>query len=352
MRLAFFVTPHGLGHAARAAALIEALAAARPDARFVILTQAPRWLFAESVSARFECLPVSVDVGLVQRDAMTEDLPATVRRLQTLVPPPDALVADLAEQLRRRGVQGVVCDIAPLGLAVARALGVPSVLVENFTWDWIYQGYLEQEPGLGRFVEPLREAFAAADVRIQPRPRCVPAPAARAVGPIGRTARLPAGEVRARLGVAAQQRLVLLTMGGLDFARIDLEQLARQQDAVVALTDGGSGIRREGSLRRLPRQGAVYLPDVVAASDMVVGKLGYSTVAEAALAGVPMVSMGRPAFREAAVLAEYVVGEMGGVILSQEAFLRGEWLSRVPPRRAPVASGAADAARIVLEAVG
>ena len=48
----------------------------------------------------------------------------------------------------------------------------------------------------------------------------------------------------------------------------------------------------------MPHHSAFYHPDLVNASDAVVGKLGYSTVAEAALAGVSYAYVPRNQFRE------------------------------------------------------
>jgi UDP:flavonoid glycosyltransferase YjiC (YdhE family) len=357
VRLAFFVTPHGFGHATRAAALMQAIHDAEPAARFVVVTTTPPWIFAESLSAPFEVLPVATDVGLVQHDALREDLAETVRRLEALVPPPPDLVAALATKLRERRVRGVVCDIAPLGIAVARAAGVPSVLVENFTWDWIYEGYLDREPGLRRFLAPLRALTERADLHLQARPVCVPRKAASQVGPIARAARQPAEEVRRVLGIQPGQQLVLLTMGGVGFDGHDRARLSRLPGVVVALTGGdGDEPRREGSLWLLPTRGGPYHPDLVTAADAVVGKLGYSTVAEAALAGVPILSVERPAFRETAVLADYVATTLAGEMLGREAFSRGDWLERLPrllssPRPRPVPGGAGEAARLVLQLV-
>lgn len=357
VRLAFFVTPHGFGHATRTAALMQAIHDAEPAARFVVVTTASPWIFAESLNTPFEVLPVATDVGLVQHDALREDLATTVQRLEALVPPPRALVADLAARLRERGVRGVVCDIAPLGIAVARAAGVPSVLVENFTWDWIYEGYVEREPGLRRFLAPLRALTERADLHVQARPVCAPREGAFQVGPIARAARQPADAVRRELGIQPGQRLVLLTMGGVGFDGHDRARLSRLPDVVVALTgSAGDEPRREGSLWLLPTRGGPYHPDLVAASDAVVGKLGYSTVAEAALAGVPIISVERPAFRETAVLADYVATTLGGETLGQDAFARGDWLERLPrllsmPRPRPVAGGAGEAADLVLTLV-
>jgi len=32
-----------------------------------------------------------------------------------------------------------ICEIAPMGILVAKETRVPAILVDNFTWDWIYQ---------------------------------------------------------------------------------------------------------------------------------------------------------------------------------------------------------------------
>ena len=142
-RIAWFVTPHGFGHAARACAVIEALGERMPLA-LELFTTVPEWFFAASLKAPFGYHAVRCDIGLAQRDAMDEDLDATVRELDAFLPWPAALVDGLAEAVRARDCEAVICDVAPLGIAVARAAGVPAALVENFTWDWIYESYVDE----------------------------------------------------------------------------------------------------------------------------------------------------------------------------------------------------------------
>ena len=45
MLIVFYISGHGFGHAVRSVELIKALVAARPDARIVVKTSAPAWLF-------------------------------------------------------------------------------------------------------------------------------------------------------------------------------------------------------------------------------------------------------------------------------------------------------------------
>lgn len=108
-----------------------------------------------------------------------------------------------------------------------------------------------------------------------------------------------------------------------------------------------------GAVRLLPHQSDFYHPDLVAASDAVVGKIGYSTLAEVALAGVRYGYVPRPEFRESDVLAAYVAAAMSGMPISQDALIDGSWVERIPqllslPRRPPVNSAADAAARYVL----
>ncbi len=55
------------------------------------------------------------------------------------------LIATESAELRRDGVDLVVTDVAALPCAAAAAAGIPAVILSNFTWDWIYEGFLEEE---------------------------------------------------------------------------------------------------------------------------------------------------------------------------------------------------------------
>src|SRR4029453_15407606 len=177
MRIAYFVTPHGFGHAARAAAVMVALQEIAPATQFDIFTRVPHWFFRDPLGRGFDFFPLLSDIGVVQTISLHEDLPATVRRLDSFFPCDGALVTTLAALLRSAACTLVLCDIAPLGLVAARAAGVPSVLIENFTWDWIYQGYRQEETRLTRHISYLQNIFATADYHVQMEPVCCPRPA-------------------------------------------------------------------------------------------------------------------------------------------------------------------------------
>ena len=80
-RIAYFISPHGYGHASRAAAIMAAIQRRSPDVVFDIHTHVPPVFFEDSLEGSFDYFPLMSDIGLVQHDALREDVPATIHRL-------------------------------------------------------------------------------------------------------------------------------------------------------------------------------------------------------------------------------------------------------------------------------
>lgn len=327
-RIAWFITPHGFGHATRASAIMAAIARMDPTVRFEIFTRVPRWLFKQSLDAPFGYHETLTDIGLVQQDALHEDIPATLQRLDAFLPFDTTRVNELAAQVRQLGCALVVCDIAPLGIAVAQAAGLPSVLVENFTWDWIYAGYAQEFPQLLPHMDTLREWIAQATHHIQTEPVCQYTRHDLLTAPVSRAPRRPAAEVRQQLGVPLDARMVLITMGGVPGAEQHdfLHRLVELPNIWFVIPGGNAEPRTEVNVILLPNQSAFYHPDIMNAADMVVGKSGYSTVAEAYQAGIPYGYVSRARFRESDIMAAYIRAHLGGFEISADDFASGAWL--------------------------
>ncbi len=353
-RISFVVSSHGFGHAARACALMQALRRLLPELELRVYGGTPEWFFKKSVGA-IDYRHLDTDVGLVQRSPLLEDIPATLERLAEFMPFRGERVENLARELR--GQDLVVCDIAPLGLAAARSAGVPSVLVENFTWDWIYRAYLDQHPELAPYIDYLEQINRTVDIHIQTHPMCRPDPAARNAPPMARHLRRPREAVRRQLGIAVEQPLVLVSMGGVPAQYPFLERLQTREDCICLIPGAGETLQRRGGLLTLPGHSDFYHPDLVNACDALVCKVGYSTLAEARQCGVPMAWIPRERFPESPVLAAYIEAELHGLRLSPTDWDSGAWIDRLPdlltlPRREPPPTdGAEQAARIILDSL-
>jgi UDP-N-acetylglucosamine:LPS N-acetylglucosamine transferase len=79
----------------------------------------------------------------------------------------------------------------------------------------------------------------------------------------------------------------------------------------------------------LPIHSNFYHPDLVNASDAVVGKVGYSTLAEVYQAGIPFGYVVRSNFRESEPMAAFIEKNMQGIFLKESDFSSGRWTSKL-----------------------
>jgi hypothetical protein len=351
--IAYFVTPHGFGHAARAAAVMEALGGRDRDITFEIVTTVPEWFFSRSLSVRYRVRPVVADVGLVQIDPILEDADATVVALQRFWSEFDSVVDNLVQGWRASPPRLVVSDISPLGLEVADRLGVPSILVENFTWDWIYDAYLDTAPGLAEFALRSAEVTAMATHHIQCQPVCRLVDNAIQVGPVSREPHAGRAETRRVVGLddGDPRPLVLLTMGGMGWGSLKLDL---ESDLFFVSLGGVDTLALEDPILRLPNRSPIYPPDLVWAADAVIGKLGYSTVAECFRAGTRLGYITRTAFPESPKLERFVRRNLPAMSFGRDQLETQNWRSKLEQLLAlPAAAerrgnGAQEIAKILL----
>jgi len=325
-RIAFFVSSHGFGHAARACAVMDALLDLDSTIGFEIFTTIPKWFFEASLLKPFTYHHILTDIGLVQQTPFREDLPCTLKRLEGFYPLNKKQIETTARMLSETGCGLIVCDISPMGIAVGRVLGITSVLIENFTWDWIYEAYTATHPGFEFYVQYLKELFEDADHHIQTEPVCRYKKADLLLPPISRKPRLPKENLLKDLKITDGSPVVMITMGGVP-QQYDIHNELREHKHFTFLISGAShSFQRIDNVLVLPFRSDYYHPDLIHASDVVIGKAGYSTVAEVYDAGIPFVFVKRPTFRESETVATFVRKHMPAMDISESQFEDGVWL--------------------------
>lgn len=352
--IAWFVSPHGFGHAARAGAIMEAISDLDASVRFEVFTTIPAWFFQETLGGSFGYHDLETDIGFVQKTPFEADLKETRRALERFLPFPDDGLQVLARQVRDLSCRSVVCDISALGLRVAQKASLPSVLVENFTWDWIYRNYDDPSPILGTCAGYLNTCYQSVDHHIQTEPICHRQPAALTVGPVSRKNRNHRSETRRQLGIEAGQKLVLVTTGGVPKDRPPMDALKQFQN-IRFVIPGLAESLREDNVLCLNSTSSFFHPDLVAAADAVIGKAGYSTIAEVFHSGVPFGYVSRPEFPESRALIAFIDTEMAGIPIDQRTFHSGAWgaelerLLHMPRRQPNVPNGAMQIAEYILK---
>ena len=329
--------------------MLEALQKDLPNLHPHLFTTVPESLFAETLN-NFSYHPLSCDVGLVQKNGLQTDLPATITALQESLPFDHELVNGLASNIQE--CQLVLCDIAPLGILAAKRAGIISVLIENFTWDWIYKAYLPDHPELQQSIDYLSTQYQQADFHIRTEPVCGSQKGDLLCSPIFRRIRTPPAEIRQSLQ-CGNGPLILITMGGVDLDLPFVHQLAAISDTFFILAGQQETRRLAENVLLLSRNSGYYHPDLINSADLVICKSGYSTMAECVQSGVPIVTVGRTTFPESAVLEQFCTMQLNGQTLTPEVFLAGNWLKNLDlffsdhKQAIPPLTGAGEAAQFI-----
>ena len=344
MILVFYVSGHGLGHASRDIELIATLLRQSDDLRVVVRTSAPSWIFDLVRGARVVIEPCETDTGMVQLDSLRLDVEATARNAATFYADFDRRLAAEAAWLRARDARLVVGDVPPLAIAAAHAAGLPSVVVANFTWDWIYAYYEEFEtlaPGVvGTIAAAYAHAMTALRLPIHGGFASVDS-VTRDIPFIARHSTRDPADTRRALSVPQGQPLVLSSFGGYGVS-LPYERI-RQSGLTVIAPD------------QHPPVGLRY-EDLVAAADVVVSKPGYGIVSECAANRTPLLFAGRGRFAEYNVMLEEMPKVLRCRHIAQENLLAGNWrvdiealLAQDDPPEQPRVDGAAVAATEILQ---
>ena len=318
--IVLYVTGHGFGHAVRCAAVCRSLLAAAPSVSIGVRTTAPAWIFPDSVSVE----PCTIDVGVVQPNSLEIDARATLERYGRHLDGEAALLASEARAVRESGARVVVADVPAAAFAIARQADVPGIGLANFSWDWIYEPFVEDMPERAPLLDHLRAQYAQAtlllrlpfhgDLSAFPRIEDVPL--------IGRRSTAERAETRRRLGLPLEAPLVLFSFGGHVSNGPDAGRLGLLDGYTFVTTgpdgEGDRAIRRGRNLFGLPELSSGYV-DLLAASDVVIMKPGYGIVADLLANRVPALYVSREGFREEPILIQALEEEGRAVPLPREA---------------------------------
>lgn len=360
MNVLCYVSGHGYGHLTRTIALINALAEARPGTGLFVRTAAPRWLLDACADVPVDYTETAIDAGVLEQGARHQDMEGTLARYAEILDQREAIMKRETAWCAEHKISVIVSDIPPLASEIGAAAGIPVVAIGNFSWDYIYQPWEETFPRHAGLVDRIRRAYDKTSLLLRlplahemdafPRQQDIPF--------IARSRTWPEGEGRRRLGIAQDETrpLVLVAMRmGHELARA-VNRLAACDEFVV-LTFDGRGLEAADNIRILPGELQASFADVLAASDALVSKLGYSMCAETVAGRTPVLYAPRFDYREHDVLAAGIGHYVPALPMPEKDDDGGQsWpgllsqLLALPMPPGPPVNGAETAARIVLEA--
>lgn len=340
--IAFYISGHGFGHASRSIELINALIDRRPGTRVVVRTQAPSWLFTRTAHPSVELSPVETDTGVIQIDSLRLDAAATIARAREFMTVFDQRVDAEVTFLRAHDVSAVIADLPPLGIAAARAAGLPAIAFGNFTWDWIYAGY----EGGGAVARAIADVYAHTTLalRLPMWGGFETMTEVRDLPFVARHATKAPEDTRRALGIPPHDRVVLASFGGYGVAGLTP---TRRVAGYHVLWPG------DVDEPAMYEKGFRY-EDLVRAADVVVTKPGYGIISECIANDTALLYTSRGDFREYPVLVSEMPRYLRCEFIAPEELFSGKWqapLERLAAQPPPPVKPATNGARIAAELI-
>jgi len=330
--LAFYISGHGFGHASRQIQIINAVGARLPGTSIFLRTSAAGWLLDRTIAPPFTVDPEPCDIGVVQIDSLRLDERATIEQAREFYRTIDQRAEAEAAKLRAHDIALVISDAPPLASAAAAVAGVPSFVVSNFTWDWIYEEYREHLACAPDLIPAIRRAYrhASAAWRLPMHGGFAAFQTVVDLPFIARHARHDRRQIRRRLGLPSMdRRLALLSFGGYGVSNLDLSSLDCLDGWEVVITGTTPPRARLRGVHFLYEhiiydRGLRY-EDLVHAVDAVVTKPGYGIISECIANQTAIVYTSRGRFPEYDVLVREMPRYLRSAYLDQSDFLAGRW---------------------------
>jgi len=321
MKILYYLTAHGYGHAVRTSAICNELS---ENVRLIFRTTILEKFFHEEVKRPFEYLPGQFDCGCIQSDSVTVDKKETLQAYMKLAEQNSVRLEEEVKFCREQGVDGIVSDITPFAFEVARWAGVPSAAVANFTWLDIYEPYVREYPSFFPVLEKILRQYQMASLLLELTPSTgMPYFGNRVkIPPVAKHGRNRSGELKKHLGLEKDRRIGLIYVGELGMENIRWDDLAKfcGWDFVgIYPLPGASANYHLMDKKVFPYE------DLVASAEVMVTKIGYGVVSQGLVNGTPLIYLPRGDFAEFPVL-ERAVQEWGhGYHLSKEGYHGLKW---------------------------
>ncbi len=326
------ITNHGFGHATRTAAVAATIQELCPEVLLIMVTTAPRWLLECYIKGDFIHRPRAYDLGVVQADSFKMDKQATLEKLLAIKKNQRSIVASEVDFIHQNRVNLILADIPFLAGEIGKAANVPCWAISNFGWDFIYRDWG------GNFVDIadwIGECYSKCD-RLFRLPFHEPMQAFNNITDVGLTGGYPfidAEEIKSKWEITTPpEKTVLLTFGGLGLQQIPYENLRYFPDwQFITFDKSAPDLPNLIKIKDIKTRPVDFMP----ICGRVVSKPGFGTFAEATKLGVPIVSVTRDNFAEAAFLIEGISDYNYHQILTPSELFESSWEFLKQPLRSP-----------------
>lgn len=326
----FYLSGHGFGHAVRQIEIMKEIFKKNIEYNcefnIFVRTAAPEWLFANSFghyfseyfrqrqrqydkkcwSERFRFSHLINDVGTIQKDSLNIDSDATLRNARKFYLNIPKLAETEYSFIRANKIDIVVGDITPLAFAAANGTRIPAIGITNFSWDYIYEGFLDEHPAFEEVIDCLKTYYSRCDLLLK-LPYSCPLdafPKSKDVPLLARTPYLSREDVFDILNYNPKdfenKKTAMISFGGFDTNGLKLNALNDFKDFIFLTTlppDSVSGYPE--NVRYVDTSTAgISFENLFKIFDVIITKPGYGVVGDIICADSRCIYTDRGNFKE------------------------------------------------------
>ena len=212
MHILYYISSHGYGHGVRSCAICNHFSKA---VTLTIRSNLPEQFFHEELSRPFSCYPGEFDCGCIQTDGVTVDIKKTLQTYIEIADRNEGVLEEEVHWCKEHEVAKIVSDIASFPFEVGFRAGIPSVGISNFSWEDIYEPYLENMPEFETCFDSIKNQYGMADLllALYPSNPMKSFNRRKEVPVVGRKGRDRKDEIRARYKIGKDKKIGLIYTG-------------------------------------------------------------------------------------------------------------------------------------------
>lgn len=240
---------------------------------------------------------------MVMQDAVTVDLDASKRWYLNFHRDYRRWLEEEKTRLRTLRPNLLLSNIPYLSIEAAFELRIPRLALCSLHWGEILRAYFPEDREMLSVAEAIEEAYHRADDFLQPEPS-IPMPKlgnTKPIGPIAQIGRNRQQEIKDRLDLPEEAKLALVALGGIP-TTFDFEKWPSVENLCWLLPPE---IKTSRSDARSFAELDFPFQDLIASSNLVITKIGYGTLVESVICGVPILCALRPCWPETEALASW-----------------------------------------------
>lgn len=298
MNLYYYVSGHGFGHISRSSLVISELVKS-PWINSVHLVS-ERIDFMDWDHPKLRKRYRALDTGVFQIDSLSINLEQTELSLRNFEKEKNKILSEEVKYCKQNHIQLVITDSASLPISIAIDVGIPSLFLGNFTWDFVYKNYAKHSSFFSEIAEKIHVEYTFATEALILPFHC-PMPSfleSSEPGLLGRKPKRNKEEVRKSLNFAKEISYGLLAFGAYGLGPTETNFPKLLEDVVLV----SSGTNLQAKSTNVLVIDTPYYPDLVNACDFVITKPGYGILSECYFSSTPLLYTDRGDFAEYPIL--------------------------------------------------